>query len=40
MAAEILGRADDGKATIRTLIAAEPPSGFVHQVLGRELGFS
>ncbi len=39
-AAEALGRPNETKVTIRKLVAAETPNGFVRQVLGRELGFS
>jgi hypothetical protein len=39
-AAAALGRADETKAIIRNVVAAEPPGGFVRQILGRELGLS
>ncbi|MDB6106284.1 MAG: hypothetical protein JWO52_6283 [Gammaproteobacteria bacterium] len=39
-AAEALSRAEETKAIIRNLVAAERPDGFVRQVLGRELGLS
>jgi hypothetical protein len=37
-AAATLGRVEDTRASIRSVIAAEPAGGFVRQVLGRELG--
>lgn len=36
--AATLGRAEETKASIRSLVATEPPGGFVRKVLGRELG--
>lgn len=37
-AAATLGRMEETRASIRSLVAAERPGGFVRQVLGRELG--
>jgi len=39
-AAKALGHAEETKAIVRNWVAAEPPEGFIQQVLGRELGLS